>query len=266
MSFRYDFGLGIGKWPLSGKGDADVESFRKNHFERHRLTGALLFSVDSVLNEDPSSSDLHFFNQLENQDDLDGLATLNPRHTHAAERALKFLENPRCRGIQLYPTIHHYKLCDEPITRFCEQISRTCPNTIIRIGYRMDDYRMRPNVFSLKEITPTDVHCLVVRFPKINFVVSGVVTQEAKKLLGNQEDRTPLSNLYLDTMFIDGMDPINDLIAVHGVPQDRILWNTGEPFLHAAAAVLQLRGRPLPPWHDAIAGRNALQLINRTRS
>ncbi len=215
-----------------------------------------LSAVESILYPEPDTWDDRLFEQLGAYPRFRAVKTVNPllanwRKSWADARAPLV-------AIKLFPNYHGYALTDKSVDEVCTEAARE--NLPVLIQMRVNDERNQPHFLQVRGVSAEEVAALSRRHPDTRMIALCAYTSEITTLAKGGDQ------LMAELSFLDSIVTLDRELRTQSVlerqttllPPQRIVFGSGEAFVHVHAALLKLHHANLPAnVTEAIASGNA---------
>lgn len=215
-----------------------------------------LSAVESILYPEPDTWDDRLFEQLSAYPRFRAVKTVNPILANW-RKSWRDARAPLA-AIKLFPNYHGYALTDENVDEVCAEAARE--NLPVLIQMRVNDERNQPHFLQVQGVSAGEVAALSRRHPDTRMIALCAYTSEIPALAAGND------LLMADLSFLDSIVTLDDEPRTQSVlerhtallPAHRIVFGSGEAFVHVHSALLKLRHANLPAKAtQAIASENA---------
>jgi len=225
----------LGPWPfreIEGKPAGLARMMRG--FE---VSAAVVSPLDGLYHQYLAGPNGRVLKQIEGKEGLFAAPLVSLRMADWRERIDEYAAHPQVKAVRLAPTFHGYAASDAKGA--AEWAAKR--GLAVAVQLRMLDERFHPVFLELPPTPLAEVVALAAETPKVRWVVSAARLGE---MLPLAESIRKLSNLWLDTSHVDGLECMRRACKALGA--GRLLFSTCWPFFYAKSAFLKAEEAELP--------------------
>jgi len=244
-----DVNAAFGFWPIQRFSANTLEELEST-FAKAGVEEVWLSAIESILFPEPDSWDTRLFARLADFPRFRPVKTVNPilaNWQQGWDRVRASLA-----AVKLFPNYHGYSLDDDRVAEICRKaVEEKIP---VLIPMRVNDERNQPHFLQVKGVSAEEIVALSLRHPETCLVALCPYNWELFVLAKGGR------RLLMDFSFLDGitsldkeMKNLSTLERASGVVSpDRLVFGSGEAFLHLESAKRKLQFGNLP--EDAAQG------------
>ncbi len=229
-----DVNAAFGFWPIQRFSNETLEGL-DNAFAKVDVEEVWLSAIEGILYPEPDSWDKKLFERLSAFPRFRSVKTVNPVLANW-QKSWDALSGFSLAAVKLFPNYHGYSLDAPYVADICEKAAAEKLPVLIQM--RVNDERNQPHFLQVGGVPAQDVVALSTRHPNTQIIALCPYNQEFSILAKGG------ANLLMDIAFLDGAAILERMVK--NVPQERIVFGSGEAFVHVYSAVLKLRHSRLP--------------------
>ncbi len=245
-----DVNVCLGRWPFQRFRNYTPGQLSA-HLKKHRITGAWVSALESVLYPDPEETDLELWKKLRKYPEMIFVKTVNPVLGNGLSCLEEWIRRRFLERVNVLPGFHQYRLTDDVFTPLAELLTEAGIPLLIQM--RLEDERAQYPLMRIPPVEVSDVLTLNQRFPDLKIIALCAYLREIEQLAAGS------SNLHADISFAECLNTVQTLLSK--MDANRLLFGSHTPFLYTQSAVMKLMNSDIDPEQiRKIAAANAEQL------
>lgn len=230
-----DVNAGLGFWPIQRFTHSSLHDL-ECLYDRNGVDEVWVSAIESVLYPEPDTFDKRLLNALPPFPRFRAVKTVNPLLGNWEPSLRAVAANHDLAAVKIFPNYHGYSASKEQLASLCAVATEL--KVPILLPLRLNDTRNQPVAMQVQDVPAEDVAQLSLACPETLLIGLNSYRHELSTLARGS------ANLLADIAYLDGENTLAQ--AMDHFPPERLIFGSGEAFLHLEAAILKIEHASLP--------------------